>query len=194
MSAIPADAKRPPLKHEIGEINERNLGVLKVLLQKTFPITYGEGFYQDVLTHDKFCRYAFVADVVVGSICARVQDEEKCNKENCPEQASDDTQKPVLNGKSKEDILYLMTLSLLPAYRKRGIASALLEFLIEAAKKDENLRQIALHVQTSNDVALKFYQKHGFEIQKTVPNYYQKIEPTSAHFLTLNLKPSCGCC
>ncbi len=38
-------------------------------------------------------------------------------------------------------------------------------------------------VQTSNDAALAFYPKFGFVATATIPEYYKRIEPTTAVLL-----------
>ena len=53
----------------------------------------------------------------------------------------------------------------------------------EYAKKCEAV-SIHLHVQTSNEQAMNFYMKHGFEVIETVKNYYKdKIDPPDAHLM-----------
>ena len=39
------------------------------------------------------------------------------------------------------------------------------------------------HVQVNNDGAIKFYEKHGFEIVEEKKNYYKRIEPADAYVL-----------
>ena len=39
------------------------------------------------------------------------------------------------------------------------------------------------HVQVSNDSAIKFYEKFGFEIVERKQNYYKRIEPADAFVL-----------
>ena len=53
-------------------------------------------------------------------------------------------------------------LNVLAAYRRRGIASELLRFVVDKAK-EEKLEEVYLHVQVSNEEAKQFYKSNGFE-------------------------------
>jgi ribosomal protein S18 acetylase RimI-like enzyme len=44
-----------------------------------------------------------------------------------------------------------------------------------------------LHVQTSNDEAIQFYKRFGFEIGEVIQNYYTRIDPPHAVILKKNL-------
>uniref|UniRef100_A0A8B9WFW1 N-acetyltransferase domain-containing protein n=1 Tax=Bos mutus grunniens TaxID=30521 RepID=A0A8B9WFW1_BOSMU len=48
------------------------------------------------------------------------------------------------------------------------------------------------HVQISNESAIDFYRKFGFEIIETKKNYCKRIEPADAHVLQKNLKVPSG--
>lgn len=48
------------------------------------------------------------------------------------------------------------------------------------------------HVQISNESAIHFYQKFGFEIIETKKNYYKRIEPADAHVLQKSLRSPCA--
>ncbi|KAJ8795370.1 hypothetical protein J1605_018385 [Eschrichtius robustus] len=46
--------------------------------------------------------------------------------------------------------------------------------------------------EISNESAIDFYRKFGFEIIETKKNYYKRIEPADAHVLQKNLKVPSG--
>lgn len=56
-------------------------------------------------------------------------------------------------------------------YRKKGYANILINKLVEISKK-ENCINITLEVNVNNNVAINLYKKNGFEIIKTIYNYY----------------------
>ena len=45
------------------------------------------------------------------------------------------------------------------------------------------MASVYLHVQVSNDDALKFYQRHGFAVTGTIENYYKRVEPPHCYVL-----------
>lgn len=55
-------------------------------------------------------------------------------------------------------------------YRRKGIASNLIAYLIGEA--DENLKLMTLEVATKNEGAIKLYEKFGFEIIHKREKYY----------------------
>lgn len=56
--------------------------------------------------------------------------------------------------------------------RKKGIGSKLLNYLCLFA----GIKEIILEVRETNEIALKFYQKYGFEKQRIIKNYYSNNE------------------
>tara|TARA_A100001035_G_C27713234_1_gene468257 strand:+ start:196 stop:759 length:564 start_codon:yes stop_codon:yes gene_type:complete len=167
------ETKTSKLDIDIGHINEANIEQLKVININTLPVRYSPKFYKDLLapegttefTYDpKFMRFAHYNGFAIGAIAARLEKEED----------------EALKGKSK---LYLMIMNVLAAYRRRGVASALLSHIIKEATKDERVTELLLHVQTSNVEAKDFYLANGFEEVGIVEDYYKRIEPTSAFLL-----------
>ncbi len=60
-----------------------------------------------------------------------------------------------------------------PEYRRRGIASMLIEHIIRYCSKN-NISKLKLEVRESNAPALKLYEKFGFFQVGTRKNYYIK--------------------
>ena len=54
---------------------------------------------------------------------------------------------------------------------------------VEKLVEEEKLPEIYLHVQVNNDVALRFYLKHGFDNVQRVENYYQNVQPSDCFIL-----------
>jgi len=64
------------------------------------------------------------------------------------------------------------------------IASQLLTHVLDLAQKDEKVKEIYLHVQTSNTAARKFYKENfDFEEGEVISNYYKHVEPADAYIL-----------
>lgn len=88
-----------------------------------------------------------------------------------------------------------MTLGVLAAYRNHGIGSNLVKSVLDyfESEKDKGkmamVDEITLHVQTSNEDAMKFYgEKFGFEKGELVENYYKRIDPPHCYILRKKLR------
>uniref|UniRef100_A0A915DXM2 N-terminal methionine N(alpha)-acetyltransferase NatE n=1 Tax=Ditylenchus dipsaci TaxID=166011 RepID=A0A915DXM2_9BILA len=78
----------------------------------------------------------------------------------------------------------ILTLASLPSFRRRGVASLLLKNLLEWCQKHANsIKSVYLHVQTNNEIALKFYEKFDFQLVRKIENYYRRIDPPDAYLL-----------
>ena len=80
-----------------------------------------------------------------------------------------------------------MTLAILAPYRRRNIASSLLQSVLDAVTGDEpkvpGIESIYLHVQTNNDSAIKFYDGFGIKIDQKIEGYYKRIDPPDCYVL-----------
>ena len=65
----------------------------------------------------------------------------------------------------------------------------LLERTLAKAAADPNIVEAHLHVQTSNEEAIRFYKKFGFTVTETMHGYYQKnrLQPPDAYVLAKKL-------
>lgn len=155
------------VKIEIGDVNSNNAHQLKVINITTLPVRYTDSFYRDLIAKaPQFLKFAYLHGFAVGDICARV--ESHTTKE----------------GFSK---LYIMTIGVLPAYRRQGIASQLLDYVLSEASKDKSILEVYLHVQTSNQDAKNFYLQHGFEVIGSINGYYKRIQPPDCFILGKSL-------
>uniref|UniRef100_A0A8C6PMW5 N-alpha-acetyltransferase 50 n=1 Tax=Nothobranchius furzeri TaxID=105023 RepID=A0A8C6PMW5_NOTFU len=72
------------------------------------------------------------------------------------------------------------------------LGTKMLNHVLTICEKDGTFDNIYLHVQISNESAIDFYQKFGFEIIETKKNYYKRIEPADAHVLQKSLRSPCA--
>jgi ribosomal-protein-alanine N-acetyltransferase len=69
------------------------------------------------------------------------------------------------------DAWHVMNLAVAPKYRRRRIASSLLERLFELTS-NEGRRGYTLEVRVSNEVAIKLYEQAGFKARGIRRGYY----------------------
>jgi ribosomal-protein-alanine N-acetyltransferase len=69
-----------------------------------------------------------------------------------------------------DTVWHLMNIAVDPARQRQGIASQLLEAMIEQAGPEE---QYTLEVRTSNAGAIMLYERFGFRSAGTRPRYYR---------------------
>ena len=65
----------------------------------------------------------------------------------------------------------IISLAVESLWQRKGIGKNLTNFLITQFK-EKGLKEIFLHVRVWNKVAIAFYENLGFEILKTIKNYY----------------------
>jgi len=173
-----------PLELSFGDVTEKNIGQLRVLNVAIFPVRYNDKFYADLVDHIPLCTYAYHCDMLIGAVCCRVEPP----KTLLPRQP--DQPAPTLSqlASSTQTRLYIMTLGVLAPYRKLGIGQKLLDFALKICKDRPQIDSIYLHVQTSNQAAIDFYKRNGFQILETIENYYKKIDPPHCYVVYKNLR------
>ncbi|CAB9501520.1 alpha-acetyltransferase 50 [Seminavis robusta] len=185
------------LQVEFGAITSDNVEQLRKVNTVSFPVTYNEGFYQDVVkrNNEHLNKFAYYNGFVVGAVCTRIEPI-KAGDNHAPPTAVD-VEAP-LTGQHR---LYIMTLAVLAAYRGRGIGAQLIQSVLDycdaindgTASTEKNvvpkrIDEIALHVQISNEDAIRFYtHKFGFEKGDMVENYYRRIDPPHCYILSKKL-------
>ena len=69
------------------------------------------------------------------------------------------------------DAWHVMNVAVSPSHQRRGIATQLLEHLFDLTRDDER-RGYTLEVRTSNEDAIRLYEKLGFERRGIRRGYY----------------------
>ena len=177
-----------------------------------FPVQYQETYYKDVVEkHDEgLCKFAYWNGFVVGAACSRIEDiPQQDDKEAKKDKDGDTTMTTATdnntnnsaksspsksNSKNTNKRIYIMTLGVLAAYRGRQIGTQLIQSIFdhyESHKENEykDVTEMVLHVQISNDDAIKFYTtRFGFEKGEMVENYYRRIDPPHCYKLYKKLR------
>ncbi|CAI2377296.1 unnamed protein product [Moneuplotes crassus] len=152
------------LKVDFRQLTEHNVGSLKVLLDRTLPVSYRTDFYNKLVSYQRYSKLAYFKDILIGAITCK-SDKQKIEKDD----------------EEKHEGVYIMTITVFPKYRRYGIASKLLEEAIKDCCTE--WEYIFLDVQENNVSALEFYKKHGFEVSHKRVDYYTNIEPSDSYFL-----------
>lgn len=90
----------------------------------------------------------------------------------------------IVTVKTKPDTARILMLAVSKQHRRKKIGTMLLNELIRKMV-NEKITNIELEVRTENATAIKFYEKHGFKINKEIPNFYQNGE--SAYIMRKNI-------
>lgn len=176
------EQKKKVLPFQLGDVSEANVQQIRILSLKTLPVRYSEKFYKELtIKYDKkYMKYAFYNGFAVGSVCARVEP-----MQPLIEEGDTSTSTPDIPEQMK---LYIMIINVLGAYRRLGIASELLKYVLDTAKEDPDVVEAYLHVQINNEDAKNFYLMHGFEQVKIIKGYYKNIEPSDCYLFRKALK------
>ncbi|MEM1530044.1 MAG: ribosomal protein S18-alanine N-acetyltransferase [Candidatus Bathyarchaeia archaeon] len=67
---------------------------------------------------------------------------------------------------------HVISIAVLPAYRRRGIGEALLKEALNAMVTHYGVKECYLEVRVSNTPAINLYKKMGFKIERTIWRYY----------------------
>lgn len=81
---------------------------------------------------------------------------------------------------------YISNIAVARQYRRRGVADALIDALVEHTK--DSLAFMTLEVRESNAPAVALYEKHGFVTVGTRKNYYENPKE-NARLMTLFFRP-----
>lgn len=67
---------------------------------------------------------------------------------------------------------HVISIAVLPEYRRRGIATAMLKTALARMRERYGARECYLEVRVSNHPAISLYRKLGFRKTRVIPKYY----------------------
>ncbi|KAK6476246.1 N-alpha-acetyltransferase 60 [Huso huso] len=144
-----------------------DIDTVKHLCSDWFPIEYPDSWYRDITANKKFFSLsATYRGGIMGMIVAEIKGRTKVHKEDGDILASSfpvDTQ-----------VAYILSLGVVKEFRKHGIGSLLLDSLKEhiSTMAQDHCKAIYLHVLTTNNTAIHFYENRDFRQHHYLPYYY----------------------
>lgn len=85
------------------------------------------------------------------------------------------------------DVTHLMKITVLPRFRRRGIARDLLHSAVQTLKNTRpDARELTLEVRETNNAAIELYKKEGFRETGRRRDYY-RLPDEDAIIMTLDL-------
>lgn len=140
-------------------VDSFHIGAIKALTSVILPIRYPDKFFTAALSEEEaqdLSRVALMDQQPVGWIRCRCE-------ANATKQ------------------LYIQALCVLALYRERGLATQLLEQIVNPYNlKKYEATSIFAHVWESNEDALEWYQKRGFRRIMLIEQYYRRLRPSGA--------------
>lgn len=159
-----AEGKKKTLPITIGDINDKNINLLRKLNFETFPVKYSTGLYIKIATqYTDFSKYAYYNDIVIGAYTVRLEDYKD------------------------QKHAYILTFGVLEPYRKYGIGRQMMTALEKDLAERSDAKGIYLHMHVLNEVGMKFYQSCGYEIAEKLENYYTDLEEPHCYILLKNI-------
>ncbi|GAB5583133.1 N-alpha-acetyltransferase 60 [Prionailurus iriomotensis] len=144
-----------------------DIDTVKHLCGDWFPIEYPDSWYRDITSNKKFFSLAATyRGAIVGMIVAEIKSRTKIHKEDGDILAS--------NFSVDTQVAYILSLGVVKEFRKHGIGSLLLESLKDhiSTTAQDHCKAIYLHVLTTNNTAINFYENRDFKQHHYLPYYY----------------------
>ncbi|XP_021574762.1 N-alpha-acetyltransferase 60 isoform X1 [Carlito syrichta] len=144
-----------------------DIDTVKHLCSDWFPIEYPDSWYRDITSNKKFFSLAATyRGAIVGMIVAEIKNRTKIHKEDGDILAS--------NFSVDTQVAYILSLGVVKEFRKHGIGSLLLESLKDhiSTTAQDHCKAIYLHVLTTNNTAINFYENRDFKQHHYLPYYY----------------------
>lgn len=191
-----ANLPKLPSAARIEQCTEHNISGFRRLNALLLPIPYQAGFYketlQDPITASVTRIATWGATTSTASSMLHGIHEASTNTETVADQAERrlvaaircrllvcQPQDPL----APRPVLYISTIGTLAPYRGHSLGAHLLTQVTRTAVESYNISAVMAHVWESNEEALAWYMKRGFEIVAREEQYYRRLAPKTAAWL-----------
>uniref|UniRef100_A0A7E5A1L1 N-alpha-acetyltransferase 60 n=1 Tax=Panagrellus redivivus TaxID=6233 RepID=A0A7E5A1L1_PANRE len=142
-------------------LRPKDLNAVAAICKESFPLDYPQSWYEDVVT-GRFIAYGvFYGQTLTSLLVAEIKKIADCDNED-----------KGLDSDPESLVVYILSLAVSSAYRRRGIATVLLDYLLKTYVNNAFPKLVFLHVLSTNYGAISFYKRSGFKHYSTIPNYY----------------------
>jgi len=140
----------------IRKATEKDLPMVIAINRKCLPENYPEWFFLQHLRNwgDAFLVAVYKGIVVVGYVMSRAE------------------WGPGIFSKGLTRKGHIISLAVLPRYRRRGLGTRLMEKALDALHRVYGCTEVYLEVRVSNTPAIKLYEKLGFKKVSVLKRYY----------------------
>jgi len=123
------------------ELREPATSEFRRLNADVFDTQYTQNMYNDCVKSGELSKLAYVDNQLAGGIGVRIQ----------------------FNQGELLTEAIIVTLGVVSAFRRQGVASKLVRHVIQKAEEDASIARLRLDVHKKNDPAIKLYELMGFE-------------------------------
>ena len=146
---------------------EHKAGMIAIC-KECFPVNYPEQWFDNLLkkSPNTYAHGAFdkVTHRMIGMIVGQTQN---------IFDAEDEVGTLLESVVSDQDtVLYITIFGVSESHRRLGIGSSLMQRLLYHAETQKDTRVVYLHVESTNNVAISFYERFGFHYFTEIPGYY----------------------
>lgn len=166
---------------------------IRKLNEAVLPVQYDNYFYQKLLS-PKHVNLLAVAAGVNDEEEAKVVDQQEgssiyCNNSICNDSVVVAAVSCVHKTFQQRLCTYILSLVVVPSFRRKGIATVLMDEVQQRQLENPHVCGMFLHTQVNNRAGLKLYEKLGFDIVQEVSNYYNAtITPRNCFVLRKSFK------
>ncbi|XP_063702228.1 N-alpha-acetyltransferase 60 isoform X2 [Culicoides brevitarsis] len=142
-----------------------DIAEIQTLCQDWFPISYPKEWYEQIVTPKYYSLVALYEKTIIGLIVCEIKPYHRLNRED----------RDILPSTfSGCEVGYILSLGVHKKFRRKGIGSLLLDTFLRfiTSTDKQNVKALFLHVLTTNQAAIIFYEKRQFRYHAFLPYYY----------------------